>query len=285
LETGSTGTYLAAKPVTRDVCVNTKSITSIDTAVLFAAKRGIMLLSGSNTQCISDSLDVEQVFDFSKLPASSAVIAAAGVSADTLVIKSFKQFVKRCRMLYDYTNQRIIVYEPWRTDVLVHDEAKYAYVYNLKSHKWSMAASNVYDGINSYPECIAQTADGLVDFSDLKHTTTITVDGQTETILTNVNGLIVTRPLKLDYPNNLKTIHRIVQRGMFENGHVKSVLYGSRDLLHWYLVGSSVDHYLAGISGTPYKYFRLALPVTLNDMEHLYGCTIEYELKESNRLR
>lgn len=279
------GLYSSAKPVTRDVCLNSKSITPIDTAVLFAANRGIMLLSGSDTQCISDRLDVEQVFDISKLPASSALMTAAGVSADTLTIKPFKKFLQNCRMLYDYTNQRIIVYEPWRTDVLVHDEAKYAYVYNLKSHKWSMVASNVYDGINSYPECLAQTAEGLVDFSELKHTDTITVDGQTETVLTNVNGLIVTRPLKLDYPNSMKTIHKIVQRGLFESGHVKSVLYGSRDLLHWYLIGSSVDHYLAGISGTPYKYFRLALPVTLTDLEHLYGCTIEYEVKETNRLR
>lgn len=285
LETSSTGTYLAAKPVTRDVCVNTKSITSIDTAVLFAAKRGIMLLSGSNTQCISDSLDVEQVFDISQLPASVEVLSAAGVSAEAVALKPFKEFVRYCRMLYDYTNQRIIVYEPWQLNVLTHDEAKYAYVYNLKSHKWSMIASSIHDGINSYPECLAQTSDGLADFSDLKHTTTVTIDGQTETVLTNVNGLIVTRPLKLDYPNNLKTIRTIIQRGLFESGHVKSVLYGSRDLLHWYLIGSSVDHNLRGISGTPYKYFRLALPMMLTDMEHLYGCTIEYEVKETNRLR
>lgn len=281
LETGSTGTYLAAKPVTRDVCVNSKSITSIDTAVLFSAKRGIMLLSGSNTQCISDSLDVEQVFDFSKLPASAAVISAAGVSADTLTIKPFKKFVQECQMLYDYTNQRIIVYEPYHYNVYPHNEAKYAYVYNLKSHKWSMFASSIIEGINSYPECLAQITLGLADFSELQHVTTI--DG--ETVLTDVNGLIVTRPLKLDYPNSMKTIRTIIQRGMFESGHVKSVLYGSRDLIRWYLVGSSVDHNLRGISGTPYKFFRLALPVTLNDKEHLFGCTIEYELKETNRLR
>lgn len=281
LETGSTGTYLAAKPVTRDVCLNSKSITPIDTAVLFAANRGIMLLSGGNTQCISDTLDVEQVFEVSKLPASSALITAAGVSADTLAIKPFKKFVQVCQMLYDYTNQRIIVYEPYHYNVLVHDEAKYAYVYNLKSHKWAMLSSDIIEGINSYPECLAQISLGLADFSELQHTTTI----DEETVLTGVNGLIVTRPLKLDFPNSLKTIRTIIQRGMFDKGHVKSVLYGSRDLIRWYMVGSSVDHYLAGISGTPYKYFRIALPVTLDESEYLYGCTIEYELKETNRLR
>ena len=281
LETGSTGTYLAAKPVTRDVCLNSKSITPIDTAVLFAANRGIMLLSGSDTQCISDTLDVEQVFNISKLPASSALMTAAGVSADTLDMKPFKKFVQVCQMLYDYTNQRIIVYEPYHYNVLVHDEAKYAYVYNLKSHKWAMLSSDIIEGINSYPECLAQVSLGLADFSELQHTTTI----DDETVLMGVNGLIVTRPLKLDYPNSLKTIRTIIQRGMFEKGHVKSALYGSRDLLHWYLVGSSVDHYLRGISGTPYKFFRIALPVTLNESEYLFGCTIDYELKETNRLR
>lgn len=285
LETGSTGTYLAAKPVTRDVCMNSKSITSIDTAVLFAANRGVMLLSGSNTQCISDSLDVEQVFEFSELPASTEVITIAGVSADNLTIKPFKKFLASCQMLYDYTNQRLIVYEPYHFNVLVHDEAKYAYVYNLKSHKWSMIGSGIIDGINSYPECLAQTTAGLADFSNQQHTTTVTVDGHDVTVLLGVNGLVVTRPLKLDYPNNMKTIHKIVQRGMFDKGHVKSVLYGSRDLMNWYLIGSSVDHYLSGISGTPYKYFRLALPLTLTEKEYLYGCTIDYELKETNRLR
>ena len=54
LEVSNTGSYSARQPVTREVCINTNSITQIDNAVLFATNRGIMLISGSTAQCISE---------------------------------------------------------------------------------------------------------------------------------------------------------------------------------------------------------------------------------------
>ena len=54
LEVSNTGTYTARQPVTREVCINSDSITQIDSAVLFATNRGIMLISGSTVQCISE---------------------------------------------------------------------------------------------------------------------------------------------------------------------------------------------------------------------------------------
>jgi hypothetical protein len=91
-----------------------------------------------------------------------------------------------------------------------------------------------------------------------------------------VNGLLITRPLKLDQPDILKTIDTIIQRGYFRKGHVKTILYGSRDLFNWQLIYSSTDHYLRGFRGTPYKYFRIVLLCSLTKDESIFGCTVQY---------
>lgn len=263
LELSDTGTFKARQPVTRDVCINSKSITQIDSAVLFATDRGIMLISGSNSQCISDILNSESPFSTSDLPMLNLVLN--GYTAVTTV--PFKTFLQDCRMLYDYTHQRIIVFNP---------SQNYAYVYSLKSKQWGMIPSTIKDTINSYPECLAMatttpeasaegTANTIVNYS---------IDDRTVTV---VNGLIITRPLKLDAPDLLKTIDTIIQRGQFRKGKVKTILYGSRDLFKWHLVYSSTDHYLRGFRGTPYKYFRIVLLCSnIAQDESIFGCTIQY---------
>lgn len=166
-------------------------------------------------------------------------------------------------MIYDYPHQRIIVYNA---------SCSYAYVYSLRTKLWGMIFSDIADNINSYPEALAMTKDGsLVDFSK-------------ESTLT-VPGLLVTRPLKLDIPDMLKTIDTIIQRGTFRKGHIKSVLYGSRNLSDWHLVWSSTDHFMRGFSGTPYKYFRIALLCNLDPGESIAGASINFKTRLANQLR
>lgn len=271
LKIQSDGIFVAIQPVTRDVVIDPAvSITSIDTAVLFATERGIMVIQGSNTKCLTEDLDTEHPFNLvatGVYPGASALVTYAGVPSDSVNLPIIKEFVKTCRMLYDYKNQRVLAFTPTDKCVLV---------YSLKTGKWGMLNGTIDYGINSYPEALAMTREGttpvLTNFSELD-------------MYADTKGLLVTRPLKLDYPNDLKTIRNIVQRGKFVKGHVGQVLWGSRDLINWHLVGSSVDHYLHNITGTPYKYFRLGLPVDMIDGESLYGCSVEYELKETNRLR
>ena len=275
LEFRPDGVFVARQPVTRDVVKKPGvSITSIDTSVLFATDRGIMLMQGRKSKCISEELERENPFNLLQIrngavvyPGAAALANIAQVSSDSITLPNIKEFVKDCRMLYDYKNQRVLVYSPSDKCILV---------YNLKTGKWGMMNGTITSGINSYPEALAMTQSGtsirLTDFSELATSAT-------------TQGLIVTRPLKLDYPNDLKTIRNIIQRGKFVKGHVGQVLWGSRDLINWHLVGSSVDHYLHNITGTPYKYFRLGLPIDMVEGENLYGCTVEYELKETNRIR
>lgn len=264
LEVGANGFYTARQPITRDVILENSDPLQIDSAVLFATERGIMLISGSQTQCISDNINAREPFDVLKLPGMDKLHSMLGDCADMCMpTASFLEYISDCGMIYDYVHQRVIVYNPYYT---------YAYVFSLKSKEWGMMHSNIKCGVNSYPDALAIDQQGvLLNFSSSEGEPT--------------KGLFVTRPLKLDSPDILKTIDTVIQRGYFLKGHVQSVLYGSRDLINWHLIWSSKDHYLRGFRGTPYKYFRIACITSLSENESIYGATIQFTPRMLNQPR
>lgn len=264
LEVAANGAFSAKQPITRDVCINADSITQLDNAVIFVTDRGIMLISGSDSICISDSINAESVFSINALPKLSDV-CEEDINIGTVV--PFMQFLSDAHMLYDYTHQRIIV------NNIDHD---YAYVYSLKSKAWGMMKSDIAYGFPSYPECLA--VDAKNNIVNLSSTAQDAQAGSSNGYPQDntVNALLITRPLKLDAPDILKTVDTIIQRGKFRKGHVMSILYGSRDLYNWHLVYSSNDHYLRGFRGTPYKYFRIVLLCELQEDESIFGCTVQF---------
>ena len=254
-----------------------RSITQIDGAVLFASERGIMKLDGSTCSCISDLLNSPKPFvPFGSTAANDVLPGLRNVCGDFLATINpvpFRTFIQDCSMLYDYPHQRIILYSP---------TYPYAYAFSLKSKLWGMIPSKIQSTVLDYPYATAMGLDAdshpvMIDYSR--------EPDESITPAPAVQGLIITRPLKLDMPDVLKTVESIIQRGQFRKGHVQSVLYGSRDLYNWQLVWSSADHYLRGFRGTPYKYFRLALLCSFDKDESLFGCTVQYQPRYQNQLR
>lgn len=259
LEVSATGTYSARQPITRDVCINPKGITQIDSAVLFPSSRGIMLLSGSQAQCISDEINSDAP---SPYPSLSHLCNLLGTSLPAIL--PFSTFLAECRMLYQYSAQRIILFNP---------AAPYAYIYSLKSKQWGMMRSSINRALNAWPEAVAVTNDGtLLDFSR-------------ESSPESVDFVLVTRPLKLGAPDDLKTINTVVQHGDFQHGHVQAVLFGSRDLVHWYYIWSSKNHDMRGFSGTPFRYFRIMLIGNLAPRESLSAASVQFIQKYSDKIR
>jgi hypothetical protein len=251
LEVTGTGTYAGRQVLKRDICTNHKSITQIDDAVLFTSDRGIMLLAGSETTCISEILDGE-VFDVGQLKHLG----------EQIQMDSWDNYRQNIQMLYCYPTQKIIVFNP---------DKEYFYVYSLESKQWAIQNCAIKTTVNNFPQAYAINRDDeLVDYA---------VEGDA------LPGAFVTRPLKLDAPDVHKTITAIIQRGQFKTGNANTLLYGSRDLQTWYPVWGSKDHYLRGMRGTPYKYFRIASAVNLADGESLYGASVQYETKLDNKLR
>lgn len=257
------GTYGNIDYATGDVCINPDSITQMETSVLFTTARGIMLISGSQAQCISEVIDDDGQPCALQHP---AVDDMATMLLLDVGIRPFKEFLQGCRFIYDYTGQRIIAFNP---------DYNYAYIYSLESNKWGMMQCNIDYSVRAYPEALAVTRNGeLVDCS--------VGDG-----LAVVNQMLITRPLSLDLPDVQKTVRAVLQRGHFakRQGHVSSILFASRDLLDWFSMMSSTDEDMRGFSGTGFKWFRIGLLLQLDPQESIQGCSIQYDTKYTNRLR
>ena len=269
LEVSSSGTYTARQPITRDVCINPDSITQLDNSVLFATDRGIMLISGSDTTCITDTISDELPFDVTALPGMTQLHSMLDHGADACIpTQPFTAFLSGCQMVYDYVHQRIFVFNP-------SSAYSYAYVFSLKSKMWGMIHSSLIARVNSYPDGLAMASGSngnrLVSFSNV---------GEAE-----CSCLFCTRSLKLDFPGIYKAVSEVVQRGYFQRGDVGTVLYGSRDNRNWFVIWSSRDHNLRGFRGSPYKYLRIAGVATLTEDKSLFGATFNFEVRFTNRLR
>ena len=267
--TSSEGTYEARQPANREICTNPKSILQIDDAVLFATERGIMLQNGKNAECITDVLD-GYPFDFTQLykaDYAKKVLAVGNISEEAVKYVRFRDYLQEADMIYDYYDNRIIVFNA---------AYPYAYVYSLKSKTWSTMANTINKRVNIYPESYGVNKDGKL------------VDVYVKEPTDSVPYFLCSRPLGLGTPEVFKTMFTAITRGYFrgsEAGKCGMVLYGSNDLFHWYLIKSSVDKYLRGMMGSPYKYFRIALIGSLLPDESISGMSADFTERWQNKLR
>ena len=291
IEISATGTFSARQPITRDVCINPDSITQIDSAVLFATDRGIMLISGSQTQCISETIDTNIPDLLSELPLGESIFNQLGISEwmpEASALDSsldmcfdylpFKEFLKECIISYDYTHQRAIVFNPTRS---------YAYVYSFESKAWGIIWSDYDYTVNSYPNALVVTKVESVSSHASTFTYLCDFAAARPNYSRDIPVLLATRPLKLD--GSLKDVHKtidtIIQRGQFLKNSLKQVLYGSRDLVNWFPIYSSTNEYLRGFRGTPYKYFKIVVFGSLKKDESIWGCSIQYTPRLTNQPR
>jgi hypothetical protein len=299
LQTLSNGALSAKQPVSRDVCVNPNSITQIDDAVLFVSERGLMLLSGSRCVCISDSIFNRKRGGVFGLPQLELLLKKNKTesSVPLPIIEPLLDYLKEARILYDYVNQRIIVFKSTSGE-----GGNYAYVYSLSSRQWSFLPHSLSRVVNLYPYALALDKEGrLLDYGKPKLASDSSspasgLGNRVEfvpnsngklraTTPISVSGWFVTRALKLGAAEMLKTIRTLIVRGSFERGAVRTMLWGSRDLRHWVAVAASADGVIRGISGSPYKYFRVGVKCDLGAEDYVTGCTIEFEPRHRDRLR
>ena len=267
MEIKSSGAYIARQPITLDVLTNPDSICQMESSVLFATDRGVMELAGLSANCITDKIRTEHPFDITSLPEFSNLLTLSNGGIDTANEKAlttdnikalpFASFLKKCRILNDYINQRVILFNP---------DVRYAYVFSRDSSAWGMAQSDNVMKVNSYPQAQAIDGDGnLLDYS--------------QTDATYVSALLVTRPFAMGEPDYHKTLTALIQRGFFRKKRFSVVVYGSNDLFNWLYVSSSFDEYMRGMSGTPFKYYRIAVFGKVQPDESLYGFSARYDRK------
>lgn len=263
---GEEGTYVARQPANREICSNPNGILQIDDAVLYPTNRGIMMQQGRNSICITDQLD-GYPFNFMEMKYAKQIIATNETESGEISYIRFKDYLKSADMIYDYYNNRIIVFNP---------NQAYAYVYSLKSKMWGTMKNVFNKRVNIYPESYATNKEGKI------------LNVYVEEPYFNTPYFLCSRPLTISDKEVYKTIFTCIARGYFRkeiNGKCAMVLYGSNNLFDWYLIKTSINEYLRGIAGSPYKYFRVALIGNLATNESISGLSAEFQERLQNKLR
>ena len=266
LALSETGSISSVSPVTRDVCNNEKSITQIDDGIIFSSDRGLMMLTGSDSKCLSEQLDGNW-FDGSSLKGWPQLnILFPAFQNYNLKFGSFKEFVKDAVIVYDYPRQRVLVLN-------VNNDI--AMAYSLRSRQWGQVKVGYAIAVaNSYPGSVIQVRQFL-SFGERE-----ILDISTENS-SNVLSVGITRPISFGDKNALKTVNDLIMRG----DNVAVVLYGTRNNTDWHLVGSSKNRYLRGLCGSPYKAFRLLFIKQMQPGQIIKGASFEITPKDNNVLR
>jgi hypothetical protein len=263
---GEEGTYVARQPANREICSNPNGILQIDDAVLYPTNRGIMMQQGRNSICITDQLD-GCPFNFMDMKYANQIIATNKTESEEISYIRFRDYLKSADMIYDYYDNRIIVFNP---------NQAYAYVYSLKSKMWGTMKNVFNKRVNIYPESYATNKEGKV------------LNVYVEEPSSNTPYFLCSRPLTISDKEVYKTIFTCIARGYFRketNGKCAMVLYGSNNLFDWYLIKTSINEYLRGMAGSPYKYFRVALIGNLATNESISGLSAEFQERLQNKLR
>ena len=282
--------YASTHPVTRDSCSSPSSITSIDNAVVFATETGLMAISGSETEAISDAVEGWLPSFIGSSDTIINKIAAVSGQQDKLSTTEFVYYLEGANIGYVYEDKELIVSNP---------NYGYSYVYNSVSGEWHKISCCVKRFLNSYPECLAVLEDGALYDMHNHHRSTNDV-------------LLLTKPIKFD-TTDYKRILQAALRGVIKPSGSKlyyrgeEVMYQDNEIgvfsqCGFYVLGSNDAEHFVLLSGREkltdirdlitkmnkskaYKYFMVALAggvrtdVALNYIEFMVDATY------SNRLR
>ena len=264
MEVGNDGLYSSVKPVSRDVCVNGKSITQTDNAVMFVTEKGVMMLDGSNVMCISEMMNGRS-FDVSEVDKLNTVMNNAGVPSALQGVQDFMDYARVARMAYDYANNRIVLYK---------DGESFCYVYSMGSTTWATLGLSIDHAVTDYPNVYIQSGVGVKNLS-----TRIDYDGAAK-----VNTMLVSRPIKLG-DDGFKTMYELVARGAMDRREGAVLLWGSHDGQRYVLIKAVKGNRIYRTGGSGYRYFRIGVVGSMKVGETLTMASVGFRRKYGNRLR
>lgn len=271
MESASDGTIVSTKPMSREVCSNPDSITSIDNAVVFVTEKTVMLISGSQVSDISPFMN-GQHFNLNTSSREWTMIASGAWSAflNTLADDThFMSFMENAMIAYDYKGNRL---------VFINEGETFQYVYMLRTNTWHKMYVDGYQlpmsysyTLNSYPDSFVNLkANGRHYILNLSNKLDVTSSE-------SLKGVIITRPFDLDAPDVRKGIRDIRIRGYHNRSDARYILLGSMDGIHWGVLPS--------LHGGSYKWFRLIILTDLTPTERISWVDIDYDTRFQNRLR
>lgn len=251
----TTGIISNVHPMSREVAkTDNPCITQTDGAIFFASQKGLMVVVGSQVNCVSEQL--------------------SGRSASP-----FAAFLNSAKIAYDYRDSML-----W----LVNG-TRYAYIYNIKSGTFARfdfgtnTNKHVFHVVNDYPDYLLQCDDKSI--LSLMRRPDINNDGTTsgQTFTPNTySARLISRPMKLENALALKTIIQARHIYDFHTGENKPTIAltikASNNLKTWVQLNS--------LRGMPWKYYKFQYDFTnLFATDRFAGTVLITEERRTNKLR
>lgn len=137
--------YATQVPVSRDVCINRSSICGTDRSVVFATRRGLMSIAGTQVSLLSAQLDGWLPSCIDSTPLFAKIAAVAGLEG-SLSDTEFRDFLESAAVGYEYACNELWVSLLGKT---------YSYVLSLDSGEWHKRSCCIWQFTNHAPELYA----------------------------------------------------------------------------------------------------------------------------------
>lgn len=260
------GGFMAVQPVCRDVITAGTLPIGTDDEVIFGTSRGLIGIHGSVTRVLTDVLAGRPSGDYNKL---TDLLGYYGLdTAKTLLMMQPEdEFFWRSgslRIAYDYRHSRIYA----------DCGEGYSWVYNMKSRAWTQSQTTIDAALNCYPEAEFVMGGNVVSL---------------DTATRYQQAALLTRGWRTGEGLWLGKARQMVAIGNFvpRSGEVAVALFGTRDLQHWALVGSSRHDRLTRHGGSGYKLESGLLLIHANRPQEfaLSSVDVETDVGQTNKMR
>lgn len=260
MSVNSTGLYQSVHPMSREVCTNNESITETDGAVFFVSEKGLMVVQGSQVQCVSKQLN-GRIFNKEILPVDLQ---------SQILYNDFEAFLAACKIAYDYRDSLL-----W----IINTSKSFAYIYNIKSGTFSKKTfrDNPQRVVSNYPDYLIQTSPQQGNESylfSLLHKP----DQNDDTSL--YGARMLTRPVTFGNILELKSISQMMNIKPFfsQNANLTTRLFASNNFKDWCELHS--------LRGIPWKAYRIYYDFTdLKATDRFAGTTFITESHRTNKIR
>lgn len=264
LKVDSDGYYAAISPMQEDIVLGGEKITPMENSVAIITKRGIMVTSGGEMIHIAQQME-GKAFSVKAMGAEVSESYADLVDAAEDA-GGFALYLEGARMAFDYSSDRLLIYNPKRKYVFVHSFRNGTMTKMVLPNKAAVVTS-----VSDYPDTLMQDSAGKVYSVYTKE--------DMNAVKEQRQGYAMTRPLKLGAPLSLKSVRQVKNLSALgtDGSFVKYSLYGSNDGRNYVQVSSRF--------GKPFKYYRLGIYTNLRPAESFAGTVIVTDERRTNKMR
>ena len=267
---GGNGTIQNCVPYSTDVITDAVSLCNVGRDIVFVSRSGVMSIGDEGRKMLL-SADRNATYAFDDVKQRDAVHAVITNHYPAITVPSmdnlYKYLTGGARIAFDYQNRRLIVFNP---------QYAYSYLMDMDTQQWTVLTRKFTDHLNPVAQCLMVDADKETVY-----------DYSTDDVQQEMAAWLSTRAIKLGAPDLHKTIRTMIQRGQLHGRDaVGQLLYGSRDMINWYPIRSSITSVMRGFGGSGYKYFRVfAFLPQMTQKDSLYGCSVGFDLRMTSRMR